>query len=203
MRLGLLLLVLIPTTQNFAQTSTDCAEWKVKYATGNYKMYMRECKFSPIKEVRVTDKFFGDFKHLQQVMVDVETAKKMVESCKEARMIEQIDNHTAFYYYSYKMPVSVKDRDIVTKTTTHTTDSTYTYISETVENDLVKLSSNFIRIKNARSAWHFKKTASGEIEMEYVAFADPNGNIPAWLINSLARHQVWESIQTLKKLIND
>ena len=136
-------------------------------------------------------------------MEDIETSKKMVESCKEARLIAQLDKNSSIEYYSYKMPVGVKDRDIVTKTTTHLTDSTYTYISETSKDSFVAVKANFIRIKNARSAWFFKKIDSSTIAMEYVAFADPNGNIPAWLINSLARNQVRTSISKLKKLVND
>ncbi len=203
MRIGLLLFSFFSLFYSSAQSSIDCKEWKLKYESGTYKMYMRECAYSPIKEVKVVDKFNGDFKHLQQVMEDIETAKKMVESCKEARLLAQLDKNSSLEYYSYKMPVGVKDRDIVTKTTTHSTDSTYSYVSETLENSSVALRSNFIRIKNARSAWFFKKMATGDIEMEYVAFADPNGKIPAWLINSLARNQVRASISKLKKLVND
>jgi|GEM_PF-488979 len=185
-------------------TTEDCATWKLKYTSGSYKMYMRECANSPIKEVKIIDLFSADLNHLAKVVSAVETTKKITPTCAEARLIKPIDENNSFQYFRYSMPMGIKDRDLVCKVTTSLTDSCYTFISETVDKtDLVSLRTDAIRIKNAHTSIVFKKNSFGLIEMEYVAFANPNGSIPAWIINLIARKQVHSSIVKLKKMIQE
>ena len=186
----------------YAYTPADnCNEWQLKNNEGNFKVYMRDCEYSAIKEIRITDKFGGDFARVVTVMNDIETNKKISESCAEAKFLKHIDNNNSIQYFHYAMPFGVSDRDVVSKITFKKTDSTYSLVTEAVDNNLEKKKSGVIRITNARSSWYFKRTATGEIEMEYTAFADPNGIVPAWVVNSLARREARSSIEKLKKLI--
>ncbi len=202
MRIALLFFTLLTSFGTPLPCDNNCNEWKLKNEEGNYKMYMRECDDSPIKEIKLTDKFAGEFTRLIRVMTDIETNKKISESCTEARQLKQIDKQTALQYFYYKMPIGVKDRDVISKITIKATDSTFSFITEAVDNNLVPSKNGSIRITNARSSWFFKKTFSGTIEMEYMAFADPNGSIPAWIINSLSRREARAGIEKLKKLVH-
>lgn len=202
MKSFILFFALISGTNTFLPPENlNCNEWKLKTETGNYKVYMRECDASPIKEIKLLDKFEGDFTRLVGLMNDIETNKKITESCTEARLLKQIDKQTSLQYFYYKMPIGVNDRDVVSKITINATDSTYSFATEAVINSLVAHKKNAIRITNARSTWYFKKTFSGAIEMEYTAFADPNGSIPSWAINSLVRREAFTTIEKLKKLV--
>lgn len=134
----LLFFALISGTNTFLPPENlNCNEWKLKTETGNYKVYMRECDASPIKEIKLLDKFEGDFTRLVGLMNDIETNKKITESCTEARLLKQIDKQTSLQYFYYKMPIGVNDRDVVSKITINVTDSTYSFATEAVNNNLV------------------------------------------------------------------
>ncbi len=206
MRILVFLSTLIAFSNSYAQLSNNCGEWKLKDASVNYKMFMRECAYSPIKEVKIIDKFAINcsLKHLAQVVGAVETSKRMTSNCVDARVVQSIDANTAYQYFRYRLVWGVKDRDAITKVTTILTDSTYTFIAEAVDKpDLAPLNADAIRINNSRTYIVFKKNGAGLIEMNYFAFGDPRGSIPTWVINLLARTQVHSGILKMIQLINE
>jgi len=188
-------LVLIPY-------SVLSANWKLKTADGSFKLYIRESENSPIKEIKIVDKFKGDFKKLTILMNDIETNKKILPSCIDAKLLKDIDVHTSFQYFYFKMPMTVTDRDIVCKIFIYSTDSTYSLTSEAVETKLAPPKKGIIRILNAKTSWTFKKNLKGEITMEYTGLADPNGSIPAWLVNFFAIREAESAIERFKKLLS-
>ncbi len=179
----------------------NCSEWQLKNAEGNYKVYVRQCDDSPVKEVKLLDKFDGDFPQLVKVMNDIETNKKLTESCAEARLLKTLDKNTSLQYFYYAMPFGVNDRDEVSKVMINATDSTYSCITEAVDDNTVARKYGIIRVTNAHTSWFFRKTATGTIEMQYTGFADPNGSIPVWIINALTRRESRAVVEKLKKLM--
>lgn len=187
---------------NFPITSVNnCSEWQLKNDEGNYKAYFRQCDDSPVKEVKLLDKFDGNFHQLIKVMNDIETNKKLTETCSEAILVKTFDKNTSLQYFHYKMPFGVYDRDVVSKVTIKATDSTYSFIAEAVDDNSVPRKTDIIRVTNARTSWFFRKTETGAIEMQYIGFADPNGSIPAWIINALTRRESRSVVEKLKKLV--
>ena len=180
---------------------TNCNEWQLKNAESNYKAYLRQCDDSPVKEIKLLDKFDGDFPQLIRVMNDIETNKKLTETCSEAVLLKTFDKNTSLQYFHYKMPFGVNDRDVVSKIIINATDSTYSYITEAVDDNSIPHKPGIIRVTNARTSWFFKKSPTGIIEMQYTGFADPNGSIPAWIINTLTRRESRLVVEKLKKLV--
>ena len=196
----LLLLTVFAVTTVFAQ-SPDCKEWQLKTDEGNYKVYTRACKSSSIKEFKVLDKFPGDFKKIIEIFNDVESNKKLSESCVESRLLSRPDEHTHLEYVRYKMPSGVRDRDIISHVTTKTTDSTFSLQSNAVDDKSVDRKKGTVRLTNARTSFFFKKKSDGTIEMEYIAFADPNGFDPAFIVNSLTKKEARMLVDKLKVLV--
>jgi hypothetical protein len=176
-------------------------EWETKINELNYQVLVRESDISDIKEIKVVHKFKGNFKKLMVALNDIETNKKLFNSCTEARLLKQIDVHSSYQYFYFKMPLTISDRDIISKVTIKNTDSTYSLVSSSVDSKMIAFKSKVIRITQANTSWQFKKTRSGDIHMEYYASADPKGKIPKWLVNAFAIREARISIDKLKKMI--
>ncbi len=152
----IMILFLFLSNSFYAQVlkTNDCATWQLKYASGDYKFYTCECANTPIKEIKIIDTFSDYLNRVAKVVSAVETSKKITEICAEARLLKPIDENTSYQYFRYNMPMGVSDRDTVCKVTNKLADSTYTFISETVDkSDLVSLWADAVRIKNARTGY--------------------------------------------------
>ncbi len=187
-------------TSAFAQ-SNDCGEWQLKTNEANYKVYSRACKNSAINEFKVLATFSGDFKRISALFNDVETNKKISESCVEARLLEKMDDNTHTEYVRYKTPIGIRERDIISKVVINATESSFALTSIALSDTSIPRKKGVIRLTNAHTSFMFKKTSDGKIEMEYTAFADPNGFDPPFLVNSLAKKEARKLTDKLKVLV--
>ncbi len=176
-------------------------EWETKINELNYQVLVRESDISDIKEIKIVHKFRGNFKKLMVALNDIETNKKLFNSCTEARLLKQLDVQSSYQYFYFKMPLTISDRDIISKVTIHYSDTTYSLVSTAADSKMASFKSKVIRITQANTSWQFKKTRSGDIHMEYYASADPKGKIPKWLVNAFAIREARISIDKLKKMI--
>ena len=192
----LLISILFQSTENKKSN-----EWETKINELNYQVLVRESDISDIKEIKIVHRFKGNFKKLMVALNDIETNKKLFNSCTEARLLKQIDVQSSYQYFYFKMPLTISDRDIISKVTIKNTDSTYSLVSSSVDSKMIAFKSKVIRITQANTSWQFKKTRSGDIHMEYYASADPKGKIPKWLVNAFAIREARISIDKLKKMI--
>jgi START domain len=181
----------------------NCKEWKIKENKGTLKVYVRECPDSPIKEFKVNDKFTGDFNKLVAEMEKPEVVKKMSDYCTEARDIQVINEHESVQYYYFDMPMGITDRDVISKISKYKTANSFKSITETYPSNLVPTKKGVVRLDKVRTTFYFEKQADGSIVMEYIGRTDPNGWIPAWLINYLAQKEATKIVSKLQKLINN
>jgi len=186
----------------FTLENSDTKSWTIKTNEPNYRVLVRESDNNGIKEIKIVHRFKGNFKKLVLVMNDIKTNEKLFNNCTKANLLKQLDAHSSYQYFYFKMPITVADRDIISKVTIYHTDSSYSLISHATDSKLVSKNADVIRIHKANTSWQFRKIGNGEITMEYYASADPGGSIPKWLVNALAIRESKISIEKLKKMIH-
>jgi hypothetical protein len=182
--------------------NNDSKSWIIKTNEPNYRVLVRESDHTGIKEIKIVHKFKGNFKKLIVAMNDIKTNEKLFSNCTKANLLKQIDAHSSYQYFYFKMPITVADRDIISKVTIYYSDSTYSLVSRAADSKLVSKNVDVIRINKANTSWQFRKSGNGEIIMEYYASADPGGSIPKWLVNVFAVRESKISIEKLKKMMN-
>ena len=195
-------LFLLISCTAFAQYD-PCSAWKKADERGSLKVYVRDCDDSPIKEFKLNDRFVGDFEKLVKLMGDPSTLKILSERCTEARDLKRIDTNKTIQYYYFNMPMGVTDRDVVSSLTIWRTPTAYKTLAESVSEDLVPLKEGVIRLQKVRTSFYFEKQADGTIFMEYVGRTDPNGWVPAWLVNMLATREARKMVEKLKYLVQN
>lgn len=196
-------LILILGIPILSAQPSPCGEWKTSKQEGEYKVYVRECEDSPIKEFKILDLFPGNFDTLIKVMNDVNTTKHISRNCTEARLVKNLGNHENVNYFYFNLPLTLSDRDAVTKTKVMQTKTAYKIESETYAEGEVNVAprKNVIRLKSVKTYYYFEKMPNGMIRMEYIGRADPNGWIPAWMINMMAQIEAQKMVEKLKSLV--
>jgi START domain len=181
-----------------------CSAWKKADERGNTKVYVRECDDSPIKEFKVNDRFTGDFDKLVKIMMAPHVIKLMSDRCVEARDLKKLSDNQVIQYYRFDMPMGVTDRDVISKLTVWQTPTALKTLSESVyQDELEPLKQGVIRLQSVRTSFYFEKQADGTIFMEYTGRTDPNGSIPAWLVNFLATREARKMVEKLKELVQN
>ena len=99
--------------------------------------------------------------------------------------------------------MGVTDRDVVSSLTIWRTPTAYKTLAESISEDLVPLKEGVIRLQKVRTSFYFEKQADGTIFMEYVGRTDPNGWVPAWLVNMLATREARKMVEKLKYLVQN
>ncbi len=181
-------------------SKAPCTNWTINVEKGNAKVYVRECDDSPIKEIKVTDKFSGNFAALTQLMREPGTTKKMSDRCTESRLIQRLDAQTTIQYFVFAMPFGVSDREVVVKNVIHISADRIESLSQETESDAVPVKKNLVRMKSSMASFVFYKTSDGMIQMEYIGRADPNGIFPPWIVNLFAKKEALKMIEKLKSL---
>ena len=195
-------LILLTVNTAFAQYE-PCSAWKKADERGNMKVYVRECDDSPIKEFKVNDRFIGDFAKLVKVMDDPNTIKILSDKCTEARDIKSVGENKTIQYYYFDMPMGVTDRDVVSSLSIWRTPTAYKTLAESVSEELVPLKQGVIRLQKVKTSFYFEKQEDGTIFMEYTGRTDPNGWVPAWLVNMLATREARKMVEKLKVLVQN
>jgi hypothetical protein len=200
-----LLFVIALTCTSFTHYDNNepCSVWKRADERGNMKVYVRECDDSPIKEFKVNDRFVGDFDKLVKIMDDPGTIKILSDRCTEARDIKTLAPNQTLQYYYFDMPMGVSDRDVVSKLTIWRTATAYKTLAESVSEDHVPLKKDVIRLQKVRTSFYFEKQSDGTIFMEYIGKTDPNGWVPAWLVNMLATREARKIVDKLRYLVQN
>lgn len=194
-------MALIFTSFTYNDTDEPCSAWSKADDRGSLKVYVRECPDSPIKEFKVNDRFVGDFTKLVKVMDDPNTIRFLSERCTEARDLKSVAPNQTIQYYYFDMPMGVTDRDVVSKLTIWKTPTTYKTLSESTSDELMPAREGVIRLKKVRTSFYFEKQNDGTILMEYVGRTDPNGWVPAWVVNMLATREARKIVEKLKALV--
>jgi hypothetical protein len=121
---------------------------------------------------------------------------------KSARAVESVSD-TEIYCVN-DTPFPVRERDIVA------------HVKWSYEQDTGKISmrsdatparlpkkKGLVRIQHGSSEWHFTPLGDGYVKVENYAHIDPNGRIPAWLINCLIVESPHKTQGNMRRLVLD
>ena len=166
------------------------------------RVYKRESKESPIKELRGTLVINENIVNILSVVLDYKNFKSWQPNLLRFERIRQINQREFIDYAAFKLPFPVQNRDAVFKARIIVDNKNkwlHVKIRETRHRSK-PVNKNFIRIPRGRAKWSLKSIRGGKATwVEFTGQADPGGSIPNWLVNWLGKYRVVDSINRLKK----
>ena len=195
----LLLTFLIFTSVN-ASSKTD---WKLRKEAAGVTIYTRNVEGSPYQEfkgiVTITN---TSMTKVLDVIMDVKNYPNNFPNCGSASILVQKSKYDDIHYLTITAPWPVADRDAIFEaTTTFSQDGKHVQVKLVPRGDYISEKKNFIRVHNGSGFWDLEEVAPGAIQVVYQFHADPAGEIPAWVANSVIVSNPFKTLENLKTLI--
>lgn len=139
---------------------------------------------------------------LAALVMDFDYCPKWAAMCKYAKVHEQLSVNESIVYSLNNAPFPVRDRDVVAKVQWLVDDTSQkiSMLSRAIDSDFPR-KKGVIRVKHAVSEWHFTPQENGQTLVENFAHVDPNGALPAWVVNILIIDSPYKTFKKMRRLV--
>jgi hypothetical protein len=177
-RLIILLITLVCAEELHAQ------EWEPVREKDGIAVFTRQVENSNYKSFKGEVWLQAEVAEVSDVVEDVKNFELWDESIREIRVLEHFKGKSIRYYVVYNSPWPVTDRDLGIQATISSDPLTGSMVISAVSApDAVPPDPDMIRIIDYWQKWTITPTGSGLVHLTVEGFADPAGDIPAWLAN--------------------
>lgn len=163
-------------------------DWKLNRITPEgIRIYTSLVSNSKIKAVKVNGIFNASISQFVALILDVHATPQWVYHTKSCKLVKQISPQELYYHSEIELPWPLKNRDFVAHlTVSQDHDSKVVTIDGPVVSGWVPVNKDVVRISNSKGKWVLTPLAANKVNIEYILYTDPGGNLPSWLINMFA-----------------
>lgn len=180
------------------------AQWELKKDKNDVKVYVREAKDSPFKELKMSYDVEASMSAIVALLQDVEAIPDWVYKCTESYLVKEVSEDEEYYYNRVDFPWPLSDRDFVVKSTFTRDTVNNTMRSESwVANDMIPEKEDVVRIKDLHLWWEFTPKENGIVHIEYYLKSDPGGYLPAWIVNIAADQGPLQTVKRFRKALKN
>ena len=158
--------------------------WNFVKAKYGIKIYTRQDKNSSFKIFRGVADIATTVDKVYAIVGNIRSTDKWDPGVKELRVLSNEKDISFSYYLVYSVTWPLHDRDLcVSVKIIHDSISGDVIVDAESSPALVPEKSDLVRIKNYWQKWIIHPVDKDHIRLILEGFADPAGNIPAWLYN--------------------
>ncbi|MBT8447014.1 MAG: START domain-containing protein [Gammaproteobacteria bacterium] len=141
---------------------------------------------------------------LVALIMDGDSLEQWIDTVKESRQLEVLSPTEVYNYTVSGAPWPVKDRDAVVLTrAAQDSESLVVTITSSAKPEHIPERDGTVRVPFVESTWTLVPQPDGSVEVNYQVHNDPGGEIPTWLINSLASDQPYKTLENLHRFFAD
>ncbi len=171
--------------------------WTLAKDEDGVQVYTREVAGSQFKEFRATTLVPAPLAAVIAWYGDPSTYPEWIESCVEARRVE--DEAGAANYLKFDFPFPASNRDVVLRgRPLEETPETVVVEVRNVDG-LVAETSGLVRIPMLRSRWEFRSRGDAETEVIYRQHMEAGGRLPAFIVNRAAVDNPYKTLRGLTR----
>ncbi len=171
-------------------------EWQLKKEKDGITIYTRSVENTNIKEFRASTKLNSSTETIFDIILDVENYGKWIEDVNHSEKLYQEENRIGMYY-QLGLPWPIQDRDITLISVFEELPDNSILFQLSNSSSLKEVDEDFIRIKEIRGRWLIKPIDKENCEVTYQFLADPEGSLPAWVINIFIVDGPFKTLQNL------
>lgn len=187
-----------------ADSTSTPGSWEQVKEQDGITVYQREVPGWSIKEVRATGNVAASMQDLLKIINDVKYFGKINEIVSDAGVVQQNDPEKYYYFIVLDMPWPTTDRSAIysRQVSVHKEKQRITIADKAdSELDITPAMEDTVRIVRSTQEWKLQKMDDGTTKVSLTSLTDPNGPIPAFLINSMSVDAPMQSIANLRKLV--
>ena len=171
--------------------------WDLKKDEAGIQVYTRTVKESSIKEFKAVGILPVTVHKLISILQDVEHYPEWIDDVQYSKKISIKDQKLDFYYQLH-LPWPVKNRDMAL--TMQVIEEANNTVLQLVSNPNIEpLKSDFIRMVKVNGYWKLEPISDSSTKVTHQFLADPEGSIPAWVVNSFIVDGPYNSMVNLAK----
>ena len=183
-------------------------EWKLTETDNNIQIFTRDYKESNFRAFKAVTVLDQSIESVLALISDPTSCPLWVDNCIESyNFIPHDFVHTENQFidrYGYALshlPWPFKNRDLIVHIiTSNKPDSQEFMISMSSDKQLVSDNKNAVHITDTQTRYILRTLDKQKIEFIWMQHTEPNGKLPAWLVNNMIINLPLKSIEALKKV---
>lgn len=193
-------LVMVKTGGVYATDS----DWVLRKDQDGIRVYSQSLPGSQIDKVRCVTILETSLNRLVTLLRDPQQRQSWDTLCGEAYVYERITDTQELVYLHVNLPWPVSDRDMLMRTRWVQDDDTLkVQMFSAAERNALPPVNGLVRVKRASHFWEFTPLGNGKVQVITVAHLDPEGALPAWLLNKLAVESPFKALENIRLMIED
>ncbi|ABW67122.1 START domain-containing protein [Desulfosudis oleivorans] len=193
------LLFISHTTLLHADIESD---WVLTNESNNIKTYQRVYPGSKLLQFKAICVIDARAENFGQVLRDLEAMPLWMDMCEKATLISEIDENNRTLHILLDLPV-VKNRDLVVKTdTVYDLDRARGIVDLSMVKDSgIAVPRGVVRLEDFSGSYVFEYITREKTGLIYTYYADPGGLLPAFLVNFVGKHMLYNTFQNLGRMV--
>lgn len=149
-------------------------------------------------KIKATTSLFSCISAFEQLLHDTANAPSWLSHVQSVTVLSAPSAVENYVHTQFSAPWPVKNRDMVTYSITDKSNPNRLQIGIQSASDFIPLSKGFERIEYVEASWIVEQKDE-TVVIEHQVIADPGGNIPKWLANSMARKSAYQTFVAMRK----
>jgi ribosome-associated toxin RatA of RatAB toxin-antitoxin module len=176
-------------------------EWKKSLDKDGIIIYTRQLPDARFLEFLAETTIAGTVEEFKEVISNVENYPNWVSDCKETQVIENSNSNEILYYMKISVPFPFEGRDVVQKIQLAESKNKIV-VQITNHPDRVPQDKKLVRMKEAYGSWIVTDAADNKVKIKFQYYADPSGDIPAWMVNAFIVKSPNKTLRNLRDLMS-
>ena len=174
--------------------------WEKRLEKDDIIIYTRHVKESNFKEFLAEATMKGSIDEFVDIFTDIENYPSWMPDCKSVEIVDIPTPNNITYHMKLKVPFPFANRDIIQQLILNRKGD---ILEIDIINQPTKIKENkkYVRMQQAKGKWLIKEISSEEISIKFQYFANPGGDIPAWLVNSFIVKNPHITLLNIKEML--
>jgi hypothetical protein len=174
--------------------------WSLEETSDGVQVFTKEVAGSPLKAFRGVTQVKTTLSALVALLEDTEAAPLWLYETRLVKRVASLGAKKQIRYSVNDAPFPVSDRDLYFESNIEQLPETGVVLVHLKGiPDYKAPEKEYVRISSFEGEWRFEPLLQGIIKVTYQAHANPGGQLPSWLINSIV---VDTPLNTLKGLVS-
>ncbi|GHG07583.1 hypothetical protein [Thalassotalea marina] len=196
---ALITVVISAIYPSIAKASCDdinISTWQLWRSNNNYSVHFAQTDISAINALKANIKLNTSIEKFYQFLNLEDNVLSWLDRASKVD-ITQIDNKQSIIttYFDGFFVVSPRVMSAKSTITLHSSST----MKIAVENSPFTPPDDTIAMTMEFGCWSIIKTSEHTISVSYQFLANPNGDLPNWMVNNLAKKSLWKSLENLHR----
>ncbi|MCE1197835.1 MAG: START domain-containing protein [Marinilabiliales bacterium] len=178
-------------------------DWKIRRDVDGVMVSTRKVAGSPFEEFRAEMNIPNtSLTKVLDVIMDVKSYPQNFPNCGGAKVLEQKSKYHDIHYLIISTPWPVANRDAIYEAnTTFSSNGKYARISLVPLGNYIAVDPKYIRVYNGSGFWELQEADDHVVKVVYQFHADPGGEIPGWIANSVIVINPYKTLESLRNIV--